>query len=125
LADSAGVCPRLVHLDRPFVRQARPRPVPQVAHHQAMVRFIHVLFVSLDVPGNVVLDRLLQAPPDSLGWRGAPKSNQQLNDATTCFATHDRRRLVMCQRGDRLLQPSGGQVVYQQLSLPDQPQVPL
>lgn len=55
-----------MNLDRPDARQDRPRLVTAVAHHQAVIRFIDLALVGIDVVDDLVLDRLLQRPAGAL-----------------------------------------------------------
>ncbi len=58
-----------MNLDGSDAAEEGPRLVAAVPHHQAMLRFIDVLLVGLDVSGDLVLDRLLQGSPRSLAGK--------------------------------------------------------
>jgi hypothetical protein len=81
LIDAAVVHARLVNLDRTDAAQDRPWRLVTVAHHQAVIRFIDVMLVGLDVIGDFVLDRLLQCPPRSLA---GDLFDGQTNDRLGC-----------------------------------------
>jgi hypothetical protein len=87
LIDAAVVHARLDHLDRPDARQDRPRRLAAVAHDQAVVRFIQVMLVGLDVLGDLVLDRLLQRPA---GSRAGDGFEGGMNDRLGCQPQGER-----------------------------------